>query len=357
MENPTGSSSYVSSSYTSERRKEWEERRRQMKEQETEKIERIKEFLKSHPPSRIEAELNECILDQPSLTKNVADFLYYHALKHIHKNLPARPLLICGPSGSGKTTIWYTIQNIYSDIFKVKIIDSSNLSQDGWSGTNKISNYLTRDSSNTILVFDEFDKCASPQITSAGRNVSADIQSEFLKLIESNEYTVTSKGEIEYTTSNLSCVFVGAFESVREEKTKPTSSAIGFCSQIPEMQKYNGINRNDLLDFGVLAELLGRISLICQTRPMSKEQCVNIIRNSKSRVNAIASLLEENGIDAWSNLSDEVILKIIEESNIEKFGVRNVISKIETIMLRGIHEHGLTNIAKLDKINEHTNTN
>ena len=54
MENQTCSSSYASSSYVSERRKEWEERRRQMKEQETEKIERIKDFLKTHPPSRRE---------------------------------------------------------------------------------------------------------------------------------------------------------------------------------------------------------------------------------------------------------------------------------------------------------------
>lgn len=47
MGNQTCSSSYASSSYVSECRKEWEERRRQMKEQETEKIERIKEFLMS----------------------------------------------------------------------------------------------------------------------------------------------------------------------------------------------------------------------------------------------------------------------------------------------------------------------
>ena len=123
------------------------------------------------------------------------------------------------------------------------------------------------------------------------------------------------------------------------------------------MQKYNGINRSDLLNFGVLSELLGRISLICQTRPMSKEQCLNIVCNAKSRVNAIASLLEENGINAWGNLSDEVILKIIEESNIEKFGVRSVISKIETIMLRSIHEHGLVNFTVPDNLKENTNTN
>ena len=61
--------------------------------------------------------------------------------------------------------------------------------------------------------------------------------------------------------------------------------------------------------------------------------------------------------NAWENLSDEVILKIIEESNIEKFGVRSVISKIETIMLRSIHKHGLVNFTGPDNLNENTNTN
>ena len=51
--------------------------------------------------------------------------------------------------------------------------------------------------------------------------------------------------------------------------------------------------------------------------------------------------MAEHGIDAWKELPDERIIQIIEESDFETFGVRGVLSKIETIMLDSIHEHGL----------------
>lgn len=78
------------------------------------------------------------------------------------------------------------------------------------------------------------------------------------------------------------------------------------------------------------------------TRPITREQCLNIIHNSKSRLTVITELLVEHGIDAWKELPDERIIQIIEESDFETFGVRSVLSKIETIMLNSIHEHGIT---------------
>ena len=73
----------------------------------------------------------------------------------------------------------------------------------------------------------------------------------------------------------------------------------------------------------------------------TREQCLGIILNSKSRLTVITELLAEHGIDAWKELPDERIIQIIEESDFETFGVRGVLSKIETIMLDSIHEHGL----------------
>ena len=54
---------------------------------------------------QMEQALNEQVIGQPALTKAVADFLYYHALRQLHPELPQRPLLIAGPSGSGKTEV------------------------------------------------------------------------------------------------------------------------------------------------------------------------------------------------------------------------------------------------------------
>lgn len=333
--------SYLGSSYFSEKKKEIEEQKRIFKEQEEEKSRNIQKFLNSHPPSLIEAELNEYIIDQPSLTKNVADFLYYQALRYKYPDLHSRPLLICGPSGSGKTEVWRVAKKLYSEVFKIIFINAANITSDGWSGSNKLVNYLTRSASDSILIFDEFDKLCEARYSVGGVNVSADLQSEFLKVIEEKEYAVRTKNEIEYIIKNLGIVFVGAFESIREEKTQPVSQSIGFASEKPQKPKYRGITRNDLFEYGVISELLGRISVICNTHPMTKEQCFNIVRNSKSRLSVIADLLNEHGIDAWKDLSDDVIMKMIQSSDIGKFGVRSVLSKIETIMLSLIHEKGL----------------
>ena len=67
-----------------------EEQKRILKEMEEEKKGKITKFLKEYPPSRIEAELNEYIIDQPNLTKAVSDFLYYLG---IHKFYEGRILL------------------------------------------------------------------------------------------------------------------------------------------------------------------------------------------------------------------------------------------------------------------------
>ena len=345
----TTSTSTYSSSYREEwekrrkleKEKEIEEQKRVLKEMDDEKNRKITKFLNEYPPSRIEAELNEYIIDQPNLTKAVSDFLYYQALRYKFPNLPSRPLLICGPSGSGKTEVWRVAKKLYSEIFKITLINAANITSDGWSGSNKLGNYLTPHASDSILVFDEFDKCASPRYSIGGVNTSADMQSEFLKVIEDNEYIVKSKSDVEYIIKNLGVVFVGAFESIREEKTQIVSQAIGFGSQPPEQPKYHGINRTDLVEFGVLPELLGRIAVVVNTRPISEEQCFKIVRNSKSRLTIIADLLAQNGIDAWNGLSDEDIVKMIKRADIGKFGFRSVLSKIETIMLQNIHECGL----------------
>ena len=324
-----------------EKEKEIEEQKRILREMEEEKKGKITKFLKEYPPSRIEAELNEYIIDQPSLTKAVSDFLYYQALRYKFPDLPSRPLLICGPSGSGKTEVWRVAKKLYSEIFKITFINAANITSDGWSGTNKLANYLTCTASNSIFVFDEFDKCASPRYSIGGVNTSADMQAEFLKFIEDNEYIVKGKNDIEYIIKNLGVVFIGAFESIREEKMQPVGQTIGFGSQPTEQPQYRGINRFDLMEFGVIPELLGRIAVIVNTRPISEEQCLKIVRNSKSRLTVISDLLAENGIDAWKDLSDEVIIRMIKKADIGKFGFRSVLSKIETIMLQNIHENGL----------------
>lgn len=151
------------------------------------------EFLESKSPAQIERELNGEIIGQPGLTKAVADFLYYHALRQIHPELPQRPMLISGPSGSGKTEVWRAARQLYGSTFLIKVIDGSCISCEGWTGNYKIDTFMDASMVNGgILVVDEFDKLTKPRHAASGDNVSLDIQAEFLKLIE-GEYQVTQR--------------------------------------------------------------------------------------------------------------------------------------------------------------------
>jgi len=193
-------------------------------------------FLKTKTPAIIEQELNEQIIGQQELTKAVADFLYYHALRQQHPALPQRPLLIAGPSGSGKTEVWRVAKKLYGDTFFIRIIDGSNISAEGWAGNYKIDTYLDAQSTNGgILVVDEFDKLVTPKHSSSGDNVSLSIQAEFLKLVE-GEYRVSQKKQLTNMTSKMmGFVMVGAFEALRQWKqtvqAAPAKVRIGFCAE------------------------------------------------------------------------------------------------------------------------------
>ena len=344
----TTSTSTYSSSYREEwekrrkleKEKEIEEQKRILKEIEEEKRKKITKFLKENSPSKIAAELDEYIVNQPDLTRKTASFFYYHCLRCLSPELPSRPLLIAGASGSGKTEVFRVLKRLFGSIINIQITDASILSLEGWSGSRKISNILKSVGSDSIIVWDEFDKLTHPKISSNGLNVSTELQAEFLKLIEEPEYVVSEKDGTKI--NNLGTVFVGAFISIMEEKNRCVNKSIGFNSQKSKQPKYEEITKDDLFEYGVIGELLGRIAILCNTQPMTKEQCFNIVRHSKSRLTVIADMLHDSGIDVWENLSDEIILQIIEDSEFDKYGVRGVLSQIESIMLESIYENGIT---------------
>ena len=316
------------------------EARQMLKKDIEERKKIIDHFLITQNPKSIEKELNKYIIGQPLLKRRVADFVYYQVMRCKHRELPARPLLICGPSGSGKTEIWRTVKKLYGNIIRITICDATKISSEGWSGNYKISDYLNPSMNNGILVVDEFDKLAKPRFNSQGENVSVNLQSEFLKMIEHDTVVNQRNPSVQYTLRGLSTVFIGAFESIRVKKDADTAQKIGFVSQ-EEQQRSREITEEDLREYGVLNELLGRISAICNTNPIAEEDCLKIIHNSNSRIGTVSKVLSQYSIDPWKNLSDNSILEIIRSADIDKMGVRSVLTKIENIMMDSVYNVGL----------------
>lgn len=307
------------------------------------------QFLQNNTPATIEQALNQVIIGQPALTEAVASFLYYHALRQIHPQLPQRPLLIAGPSGSGKTEVWRAAGKLYGKLFPIKVIDGSSLSCEGWSGNYKIDTFVDATIVNGgILVVDEFDKLARPKHSSGGDNVSLDMQAEFLKLME-GEYQLTERRkQTNLTSQKMGFALVGAFESLRSRKEQPKKAAsqIGFCApsagaapiQRAEMLPFTD---EDFISYGIMPEIVGRIATKCMTVPLSEQAYIDIVRGPHSRVAQIEQVLKTYGVEISDLISTEEIRKLVTASKNNKTGVRWVSAQVESRLLEAIREGGL----------------
>lgn len=308
---------------------------------------KMRDFLERYSPEKIERALNQYIIGQSELTRAVADFLYYHALRQLHPELPQRPLLISGPSGSGKTEVWRAAGKLYQKWFPIRVADGSNLSCNGWAGNYKINTFVTTDIAwGGILVVDEFDKLTKPKYSSSNTNVSIEMQAEFLKLLEGEHHIMDGKQTTGITTRQMGFVMVGAFESLRarkEAEAEPPARTIGFCqAEEPRAKPISmTLTDEDFIAYGVMPELVGRIAEKCSTRELTTEGYIKIIKNPHSRVGMITQILKQHGVDVSDVISDEALRKLIATSRNNKTGVRWVSAQIERNLLEKIRKGGL----------------
>lgn len=313
--------------------------------QEPEPVDPMLRFLQDNTPAQIQQMLDERVIGQRELTAAVADFLYYHALRQKHPQLPQRPLLIAGPSGSGKTEVWRAVDKLYGDLFQIQIIDGSNLTCDGWAGSHKISTFVTtRLAKGGILVVDEFDKLVAPKHSSSGDNVALQMQSEFLKLFEGEYHITENKKPTNVTSKAMGFVLVGAFEDLRARKAAKSRPSMGFHAHqsgkaVPVAD--SGLTDEDFISYGIMPEIVGRIAAKCTTQALSEEAYLQILQGPHSRVAAIAQVLAQYGIQTADVIPREELLELISHSKNNRTGVRWVCAQVENRLLAAIREQGL----------------
>lgn len=303
--------------------------------------EEIEEFIDSNSPESIEEELNKYVIGQPQLTRMVADFAFYHALKQRHPELPPRVILTSGPSGSGKTEVWRTLSKMpFGKIFKIEIADSSKITSEGWSGGYKINSFLSKDMADGIIIFDEFDKLARPRHSSTNENVSLSLQSEFLRLMEGDFVLKDAHRPLKnFETAQMSIALVGAFEDIRNNKLESANTkTIGFNSTEPTVKIDHKVSPRDLIDYGVMPELVGRISEICTTNFLDDAEYLKIIKSPTSRVGNITKVLQGYGVSFDEVVSDSDILRLIKNSKENSTGVRWVSAQVESKLLKAMRK-------------------
>lgn len=220
-------------------------------------------------PQKIYDYLNQHVWKQDA-AKKAASIITYNCLRGVKNNA-----MYIGPTGCGKTHIWRCLKNIFPDM--IEIVDGSCITQDGWKGSVKwrdlLSSPVMLSGSPAILVIDEADKMLAPKY-SHDENVSKGIQAEGLTMLEGTRVTVNDGPAVrEVDTSKISFVLCGAFSTKAQDVAEKSGGRhIGFGAVSDKPSPYEkALCEQDLLDFGVMPEFLGRIQRLVNLEPMTEE--------------------------------------------------------------------------------------
>ncbi len=282
-------------------------------------------------PKKIYTYLSSRIYGQEEAVKAASMLLYNHRLGR------KRNLLFAGPTGCGKTEIWRVLKQIYPHI---RIIDSTMITMEGWSGSFKIRDIFTgltqEEAEKSIIVFDEFDKFCEPKASVRGDCGFAN-QSELLKMIEGAKIVFPAdrgKPLMEFDSSKISFVFCGSFELLMKEKAKAEEAgSIGFGAairkQVGQPQEKTEIVPEDLVRYAnIRLEIAGRIHQIVQLYPMTAQDYDRILLDEQ--ISPLHQL--EKQYEVKLHLNACARKQIIEKAVETHMGVRYLRSRIQQLL-------------------------